>query len=670
MIEDQDKAPVPKAEIRLETWKEIAEYLRRDVRTAQRWEREQGLPVRRHAHQKRSSVYAFPRELDEWRDTRAPRLDPTASPSSPEEEAAAAAEPVVLPPRQGSSAQRRTMLLAAGAMAVLAVGIVAGWLVWSRFRPPTFRKIDIHPLIAAGNALTAAVSPDGRYLIYATAGTGGQTAWLRDLVSGSSIQIGAPSSAGYQQMRFSGNGEFVRFFQSGGLYETPIRGGQVRKLAQGMPGYLALSPDGRRIALKRRVKNETQLLVANADGSGERTLVVRQSPASIPHFTWAPDGKSIACAIGSSLFAGTDAALVVVDAGSGREQPVGSRKWWSIDQVEWLANGRGLLLVARELPLRISRPWYVSYPDGEAHAITNDLADYSSVSPANDSRSFVSVQQADVSSLWVVNGGGDGTAKRISGGMRRKDGVGGIAWTADRRIIYVSSFSGTMQIWSLGADGGEAKAVGPEGEAAQMNPSVCGNGRFVVFNSGPGPAGRHVWRMELDGSRPVQLTAGADESWPVCSADGKWVLYLSLAPRYALMRVSIDGGAPSRITQESIVMPSISPDGKTILGTYSIGSANRVVTMPAVGGPVSMHFDIEGPKAHWSPDGKSVLYLETRDGIGNIWSRSLATGGDKRQLTRFSDNEDIRWFAVSPTGELAVARGTTIRDIIRIVDLP
>lgn len=643
MIEDQEKTPVPEAEARLETWKAIAEHLQRDIRTVQRWEREQGLPVRRHEHQKRSSVYAFPRELDAWRNTRAPKVNPPGQ----------------------KHWHRHTMALTAGAVTVLAVSLFAVWLVWSRFRPSTFRRIEIQPLVAVGNALGSAISPNGRYLAYSTSGAGGQSAWLRDLVTGASTQIGPPVEAGYQALNFSGDGEYLRFFQAGALYQTPIRGGPVRKLAQGMPGYLAPSADGKRLALKRRVGDETQLLVTNADGSGERTVAVRKSPGSIPHFSWAPDGKRIACAMGSALFAGTNAALVVVDADSGREQAVGSRKWWSIDQVEWLANGRGLLLVARELPLKISRPWYVSYPEGEAHAITNDLADYSPVSPANDSRSFISVQRADVSSLWVT--GGDRTAKRISGGMRRKDGVGGIAWTPDRRIVYVSSFTGTMQVWSIEADGSESKPVGPEG-AAQMNPSVCGNGRYIVYNSGPGPSGRHVWRMELDGSRPVQLTTGADESWPVCSADGKWVLYLSLAPQYALMKVPIEGGAPLKITQESVVMPSISPDGKTILGTYSIGSANRVVTMPVAGGPVSMHFDIEGPKAHWSADGKSVLYVATKDGVGNIWSRSLA-GGEKRQLTRFSDNEDIRWFAVSPTGELAVARGTTIRDIVRIVDL-
>lgn len=54
-------------EATLESWKEIAAYLQRQVRTVRRWEKEEGLPVHRHAHKVRGSVYAYPSELDAWR---------------------------------------------------------------------------------------------------------------------------------------------------------------------------------------------------------------------------------------------------------------------------------------------------------------------------------------------------------------------------------------------------------------------------------------------------------------------------------------------------------------------------------------------------------------------------------------------------------------------------
>ncbi len=63
---------------KLVSWKEIASHLGREVRTVQRWEKTEGLPVRRHEHQKRSTVYAYAGELDEWFKKRQPADDPEA----------------------------------------------------------------------------------------------------------------------------------------------------------------------------------------------------------------------------------------------------------------------------------------------------------------------------------------------------------------------------------------------------------------------------------------------------------------------------------------------------------------------------------------------------------------------------------------------------------------
>jgi hypothetical protein len=57
---------------RLDSWKEIAVYLGREVRTAQRWEKRESLPVHRHVHAKASSVWAFKHEIDAWLNTRSP----------------------------------------------------------------------------------------------------------------------------------------------------------------------------------------------------------------------------------------------------------------------------------------------------------------------------------------------------------------------------------------------------------------------------------------------------------------------------------------------------------------------------------------------------------------------------------------------------------------------
>ncbi len=60
---------------RLNSWKEIAAYLKRDVRTLHRWEAQEGLPIHRHLHKKRGSVYAYRSELEAWWNERRLRLD-------------------------------------------------------------------------------------------------------------------------------------------------------------------------------------------------------------------------------------------------------------------------------------------------------------------------------------------------------------------------------------------------------------------------------------------------------------------------------------------------------------------------------------------------------------------------------------------------------------------
>src|SRR5581483_1724795 len=57
-------------EDRLDSWKEIADYLNRDVTTVQRWEKREGMPVHRHQHDSKGSVYASRAELDAWMSSR------------------------------------------------------------------------------------------------------------------------------------------------------------------------------------------------------------------------------------------------------------------------------------------------------------------------------------------------------------------------------------------------------------------------------------------------------------------------------------------------------------------------------------------------------------------------------------------------------------------------
>lgn len=120
MNELTDRPPASGA--RLDSWKEIAAHLGRDVRTVQRWEKNEGLPVHRHLHDKQGSVYAFPDELDAWREGR--RAGPAPGASEPAE--APVEEPAPAEPRPRS---RRRWVWALGLGAVLAAAVGGVWRI-------------------------------------------------------------------------------------------------------------------------------------------------------------------------------------------------------------------------------------------------------------------------------------------------------------------------------------------------------------------------------------------------------------------------------------------------------------------------------------------------------------------------------------------------------------
>jgi len=109
---------------RLDGWKDIAAYLGRNERTVRRWEEREGLPVHRHAHDKRSSVYAYRLELERWRSSRAPDneegKEPSVGPAPPGNESA----------QQSVATKSSSKLRLTGTfVAVLIIAGLGAWLV-------------------------------------------------------------------------------------------------------------------------------------------------------------------------------------------------------------------------------------------------------------------------------------------------------------------------------------------------------------------------------------------------------------------------------------------------------------------------------------------------------------------------------------------------------------
>lgn len=123
---------------RLESWKDIAAHFGRRVRTVQRWEKEEGLPVHRHAHRSRGTIFAIPEELDAWWATRTARAA-----DAPE---AAPAEPAVV--RSGDPGAGHVRRTAAVSIAMAAALVAAlALLAARRFSPAAAVRERVPPRV-------------------------------------------------------------------------------------------------------------------------------------------------------------------------------------------------------------------------------------------------------------------------------------------------------------------------------------------------------------------------------------------------------------------------------------------------------------------------------------------------------------------------------------------
>src|SRR5437016_13679558 len=119
-------------------------------------------------------------------------------------------------------------------------------------------------------------------------------------------------------------------------------------------------------------------------------------------------------------------------------------KWNTIDSICWLPDGSGLLITAIEPERRNTQVWYASYPHGAVRRLTNDPNNYQDISVTADGRSAVTVLSEGTSDIWIAPEGDASRASQIT--SNRFDGLSGIAWTPDGKIVHGSNVSRTRAI--------------------------------------------------------------------------------------------------------------------------------------------------------------------------------------------------------------------------------
>jgi len=578
----------------------------------------------------------------------------------------------------GQERKRRYLPVLLTGVAALLVVAALGMSRWkSRSHALSAEKVEITKLTDSGNATYVAISPDGRYVVHALRVGDKQGLWLRQVATRSDVQILAPDAPGFDGITFTPDGNYIYFVRELDdepgikyLYSMPSLGGQARLLIKDIDSPVSFSPNGAQFVFTRGVetRNETEVRIANADGSGDHLLMsLRDTFAGYQTgATWSPDGRAIAVAV--ARLNPVRYGLETISAETGNVKELFSSPA-EIGRPLWLPEGDGVLLVLSDR--REHRQlWTISYPQGVPRLVRSDLADFDwQIDATRDLKTVATVTTSIVSNIWVAPATDLHAARQITSGELSMLSVAGMP---DGRIL-VRSRDG--DIWILNPDGSQLKVFF---DASNVEiPVACG--RFVLFTTETANS-TDLLRVDLEGANPTSLAAG-DVGWSeACSPDGHYVYWHQMGPPQKILRTAIEGGPSSKIADVledgMIGNLAISPDGKLLAYPFeeyqpvpkmklAVISADGDAPPRVLNAPGSVFGEMS---LSWSADGRALQFLQTRNGATNLWQQPIS-GGKPFQLTTFTSGEIFRFNWSLDRKQLLFTRGSTTSDVVLLNNL-
>jgi Tol biopolymer transport system component len=562
---------------------------------------------------------------------------------------------------------------------VIAAALLVGTAAWEVARPaaPLANPLEKARFtrVTDFKSVEAAISPDGRFVAFVSDHDGPFDVWLTQVGTGRVTNLTqgkvGPLPGPLRSVGFSGDGSEI--WLGGGdvgmrLRMLPLAGGTPRNFLGEETVNLAWSPDGERIVYHTFGKGDP-MFVADRSGANARQIFVSR-PGIHNHFpAWSPDGRWIYFSHGTPATKemdlwridpdGTHAErLTQVNTDVAYPTPVGNRTVFYLARDE---DGSGPWLWAFDLKRRDSRRASVG------------LEQYASVEASADGRKLVATISNPVAGLWTVP---------ILDRVAEEGDVRPFPVPTERALaprfngsslFYLSSLGTGDGLWRLrdgqvtevwkGADGAllETPAVSPDG------------GRVAIVIRRNGKRQLHV--LSSDGAELQPIAEGIDvqgtSSW---SPDARWIVTGgSDATGPGLFKVPLDGGSPVRLVAGEALNPVWSPDGSLIVyaGTNVRTFAPLLAVRPD-GTSVKLPEIILrrlGERVRFSPDGKSLIYMQGLLASQGFWLLDLASM-KSRPLTRLQNRATMRTFDVTSDGKQIVFDRLRENSQVVMIDLP
>ncbi len=630
---------------RLDSWKEIAAYLNREVRTVQRWEKEQRLPVhRRSLNHGRPFVFAYEADLDAW------LTEQDINNGSEEDGTSRQSAPFWQDKKTvGGIGLGAGLLLLTGSL---------GWILpdlfspeWSAAQLVTKVSISVpatQPLLRRGS-IDLAISPDGRRIAYL--GHNGSTPqlYLRPLDEAVAEPIPGTEGAWYFPF-FSPDGLSLGFFADGRLKRVSLDGGPQITLwdagrsgwtggswnsqdeivfsagstlyrvsaAGGVPEIVA-SPDrekGERGYICPKFLPGGKALLFDVSGPGQiRVLSLQTGEQKVlvdkgVNAYYAPTGHLVYQWKGNLLAAPFDLAGLQM---TGKAVPVME----DIKSVDYAIAEDGTLVY---LPPSVERPgsslvWVDR--EGTEKLVTEDRRHYgqAQISPDGTRIAMAIYEPGHGTQVWIYDLENDSFRQLTYEGKRNSSPV----WTPDGQwITFSSKRDGQNNLYRKRADGSSGVERLTTSQSELQTPSSWSpDGSVLAFTDFVPGRGPDISILSMDDPTPRPLlSAPQSERALQFSPDGQWIAYFS---------------------------PELSSSGPPHHGVY-------VCRYPEPDRKWLVSGSEGGGYPVWSPDGIELFYISA-DGmmVVPVQTRPTFQAGSPRVL--FDRKSYMRGFDISPDGQ-------------------
>jgi len=666
-------------EDRLDSWKEIAAYLRRDVTTVQRWEKREGMPVHRHLHDRMGSVYASRQELDGW------ALSRNLRPAEEKGGEVSAPDTPAPPPTEVRRSVNRWRLAWTLTAVVITVAMGASLWLWRTehfWRNPIadarFQTITDFE----GVEEAAAVSRDGHFVAFLSDRDGQMDVWVTQLGSGQFHNLTHGSvrelvNPSVRTLGFSPDGAFVTFWvrnQDGSssveisIWAVPTLGGQPKPYLEGAAEF-DWSHDGSRLVYHTPGPGDP-LFVSDGSRRSEGQPIFTEPAGLHSHFPlWAPDSEFIYFVRGSLP---DKLDIWRITPAGGTPERVTSQN----ERVTYpvLLDRRTLVYLANDPDG--SGPWLYSV-DVERripHRLASGLDHYTSLAASADGRRLVATVASPKTSFWRL---------RIGDSPAELSGAAQIALTTSTGfsprlgpdyLLYVTAAGTSESIWKL-ANGAGTELWSAQGARVFGGPAISRDGRYIAFSARQhGQALLYV--MQADGTNARVVADSLDlQGSPAWSPDGQSITSAAVDHSVPhLFRVPVGEGSPAPFVNEYSIDPAWAPDGRFVL--YSGPDIGTTFSVSAVATEAAAHplptLTLTRGSRHLAflPGGRALVVLRGDIQHKNLWLIDLETGAERQLTINLTADFDIHDFDISPDGREVVLERVQERSDVVLLDLP